>query len=385
MKDAVYKKRSVILYTAIIFGFCAIFVRLSLLMVVEHKLLSDKAKSQQVKAEEIQVRRGGIYDRKGRELAVNTELESLYCDSRDVVISDDKIQKLSCALGMPQKAFREKIQPDKRFTWINRKLAPETITKVRAVLGSDTKVKDPEVKGFGFVPEAKRFYPKGILASHIIGAVGLDNQPLEGVELQYDKYLKTSGGKVYFSRDAGGNKLSSGVNMEAKGNDILLTIDEGLQYIVEKEIDTAMAKWKSVAAAAVMMDPFTGEILAMANRPAFDLNELGRANRGHVRNRAITDIYEPGSTFKIVVGAGGLEENVVNPGSTFDCGRGSIEIGGKVIHDAHRHGLLNFREVIQKSSNVGSIMIGLKLGRENIYKYAKLFGYGEKSGIDLPG
>jgi cell division protein FtsI (penicillin-binding protein 3) len=193
------------------------------------------------------------------------------------------------------------------------------------------------------------------------------------------------GGKVYFERDASGKMLSSGVDMEAKGNDLLLTLDEGLQFIAEQELDKVMAKWRSVAATAIMMDPFTGEILALASRPSYDLNEMGRANKNEVRNRAITDVYEPGSTFKIVVGTAALEEGVYNLNSTFDCGRGSIEVGGKVIHDAHRHGLLTFKEVIQKSSNVGSIMIGMKLGKDTIYKYAKLYGYGDTTGIDLPG
>jgi len=379
------KKRTIILNTTIIFAFIAIFLRLTDLMIFNHKLLSEKAKLQQVKSEDIHVMRGNIYDRRGREFAVNMELESLYCDARDVTIDKERVQKLSAALGMEARAVEAKFRPDKRFTWVNRKLTGEKVRQVKDVLGMDVKVKDPEVKGFGFMTEAKRFYPKGELASHIIGNVGMDNQPLEGIELLYDKYLKTSGGKVYLSRDASGKVLSSGVNMEAKGNDVLLTIDEGLQYLAEKELSKAMAKWRAVAATAIIMDPLNGDILAMANRPAYDLNEVNRANRGDIRNRAITDIYEPGSTFKIVVGSAALEEDLYTLGNTFDCSRGTIEVGGKVIHDAHRHGLLTFKEVIQKSSNVGSIMIGLKLGKENIYKYAKLFGYGEKTGIDLPG
>ncbi len=354
-------------------------------MIFDHKVLADKAKLQQIKAEDIQAMRGNIYDRRGRELAVNVELESLYCDAKEVDIDKEKMTKLSTALGMEPKVIQAKFQPNKRFTWINRKLKPETTRRVMAVLGMGQKSRSTTAAGFGFVPEAKRFYPKGMLAAHIIGTVGLDNQPLEGIELKYDKYLRTAGGKVYFERDASGKMLSSGVDMEAKGNDLLLTLDEGLQYIAEKELDNVMAKWRSVAATAIMMDPFTGEILALASRPSYDLNEMGRASKNGVRNRAITDVYEPGSTFKIVVGTAALEEGVYNLNSTFDCGRGSIEVGGKVIHDAHRHGLLTFKEVIQKSSNVGSIMIGMKLGKDTIYKYAKLFGYGDMTGIDLPG
>ncbi|MEW6108672.1 MAG: penicillin-binding protein 2 [Nitrospirota bacterium] len=369
------RKRAVILNTAIIFGFFAVFFRLTDLMVINHKMFSEKAKSQQIKAEDIQVRRGNIYDRRGREFAVNLELESLYCDPGEIAIDKNKINRLSTILDMEPSVIKAKFSPDKRFIWINRKLSHLAASEVKKL----------DIKGLGFIPEAKRFYPKGELASHIIGAVGLDNQALEGLELQYDRYLRASGGKVFFSRDASGRMLSSGVDIEAKGNNILLTIDEGLQYIVEKELEKAMFKWKSVAASAIMMDPFNGEILALANRPAYDPNEIRKAKPSEIRNRIITDIYEPGSTFKIIVGTAALEEKLFRLDSLFDCSNGSIEAGGKLIRDAHKHGVLTFKEVIQKSSNVGSVMIGMKLGRERVYKFAKRFGFGESTGIDLPG
>ncbi len=231
-------------------------------MVFNHNIYSERAKSQQVKAEDIQVRRGNIYDRKGRPFAVNLELESLYCDPAEVVADKDRLKRLSGILGMDAKLIQAKFRQEKRFIWVNRMLAPEKAGEIKKL----------NMKGIGFLPEAKRYYPKGALASHVIGMVGRENQPLEGLELKYDKYLRTAGGKVYYARDASGKELSSGVETEAKGNDLLLTIDEGLQYIVEKELEKAMAKWKSVAASAIMMDPFTGEILALANRPAYDLN-----------------------------------------------------------------------------------------------------------------
>ena len=369
------RKRIVILNTIIVFGFFAVFFRLTDLMVFNHALYAERAKSQQIKAEDMQVRRGNIYDRKGRAFAVNLELESLFCDPEEVVADKDSLHRLSGILGMDAKVIQAKFSKGKRFTWMDRKLTPETAGEIKKL----------NIKGMGFISEAKRYYPKAVLASHVIGLVGRENQPLEGLELKYDKYLRTAGGKVYFARDASGKKLSSGVDMEAKGNDLLLTIDEGLQYIVEKELDKAMAQWRSVAAAAIMMDPFTGEILALANRPAYDLNSVSSTSKNSIRNRAITDIYEPGSTFKVIVGTAALEEKLFKLDSTFDCSRGAIEVGGKVIHDAHKHGVLTFKEVIQKSSNVGSIMIGMKLGREQLYRYAKQYGFGELTGIDMPG
>lgn len=369
------RKRTVILNTIIIFSFIAVFFRLADIMILKNKFYTGKAKSQQIKTEDIQARRGNIYDRKGREIAINLEMESLYCDPEEAGTNPANVKHLSSILNVEPKAIQAKLTQQKRFVWVDRKLSLETADRVRKL----------KMKGFGFMAEAKRFYPRGSLASHIVGAVGKENQPLEGIELNYDKYLRTSGSKVQVARDASGRVLSTGMVMETKGNDIILTIDEGLQYIAEKELDKAMLKWRSVAATAIMMDPFTGEILALASRPAFDLNDIMGAVKNDVRNRAITDIYEPGSTFKVVAGTAAIEEKLFPAGQTFDCSRGSIEVGGKNIKDVHKHGLLSFEEVIQKSSNVGTIMIGMKLGKERIYDYAKRFGFGDRTNIDLPG
>lgn len=344
-------------------------------MIINYKHLSARAKQQHIKVEDIQVRRGIIFDRRGRDLALNLELESLYCDPARLDADNEDIKRLASVVSKEPRAVLAKIPDRGRFAWIERKLDPSIAEKIREL----------KIDGLEFVTEPKRFYPKNELASHVIGSVGVDNQALEGVELKYDKYMKTSGGKVFLERDASGRTLSSGVNMEARGNNIVLTIDEVLQRLVEEEIDKAVLHWRAAAAAVIMMDPFTGEILAMANRPTYDLNRGGNAHNYEKRNRAITDLYEPGSTFKIVIGTGSLEEKLLKPETLFDVSRGGIEVGGKTIKDVHRYGVLTFKEVIQKSSNVGSIMIGMKLGKERVYKYAKLLGFGEKTGIDLPG
>jgi cell division protein FtsI/penicillin-binding protein 2 len=371
------KKRAIILNTAIIVSFVLVSVRLTDLMIFSHKYLDNKARQQHIKVEDIQVRRGIIFDRKGRELALNLDLESLYCDPANLTFKDKDtdVGRLASLMAKEPKAILARIPEEGRFAWIERKLAPETADQIREL----------NIEGLGFITEARRFYPKGELASHILGFVGVDNQALEGVELKYDKFLKTTGGKIFLERDARGRTLSSGVDMEMKGNNIVLSIDEVLQRLVEKELDKAMAHWRAHAATAIMMDPFTGDILALANRPAYDPNRGSSAGDHEKRNRAITDCYEPGSTFKIIIGSGSLEEKLVNPSTLFDVSRGAIDVGGKTIRDVHRYGVLTFKEVIQKSSNVGSIMVGMKLGKERLYHYAKLFGIGEKTGIDLPG
>jgi cell division protein FtsI/penicillin-binding protein 2 len=369
------KKREIILHTAIIFSFVMVFLRLADLMIINHKRLAERAMQQHVKVEDIQARRGIIFDRLGREIALNLELESLYGDPESLNLTNEDIKKLALVVDKEPRVILSKIPEAGRFAWIERKIEPETAEKIRSL----------RIKGLGLRPEAKRYYPKGELASHILGFVGIDNQALEGIELQYDKYLKTAGGKVFLGRDASGRTLSSGVNTEAKGNNVVLTIDEVIQHIAEKELDRAMVQWRAAAASVIVMDPFTGEILALANRPSYDPNRPGSASNSERRNRAITDCYEPGSTFKIVIGSGSLEEKIVRTNSLFDVSRGGINVGGKTIRDVHKYGVLSFQEVIQKSSNVGSIMVGMKLGKERIYQYAKLLGFGEKSGIDLPG
>ncbi|MEW5745647.1 MAG: penicillin-binding protein 2 [Nitrospirota bacterium] len=370
------KARPIILSVLITAGFIAVIARLVDIMLINHQWFLAKAKGQQLKKETIPVKRGVIFDRRGRELAINVETESIYCDPAEVNDRERLAAALSQATGKRPEAILAKMDSKGRFSWIERKVGIDETRKLR----------DMKLRGIGFVADAKRFYPKGSLASQVIGFVGIDNNGLEGVEQKLDRALSAQGGETKaILRDARGNVLSDGVSKELRGNNVVLTIDEGLQYILEKNLDAAAEHWRAASATAVMMDPYTGEILAMANRPTFDLNDPSEVGPEQRRNRAITDCYEPGSTFKVVVGMAALEEGIVAPSTKFDCSAGHIEVGGRKIKDAHRHGVLSFKEVIQKSSNVGTIKIGLALGREKVYDYIRRFGFAEKSGIDLAG
>ncbi len=371
------KKRAIILSTAIAFGFIAVIFRLVDIMLFNHEWFSAKAKFQQIRKEVIPVKRGIIFDRRGRELAINLDTESIYADPSEVASPDKVANALSERINQRPDIILAKLNTDKKFNWIERKLGTEYIQGI----------KELKLRGIGFVSETKRYYPKGNLASHIIGFVNIDNNGLEGVEQKYDKHLVSRSEKAYVFRDAKGNVLSDGqtLNREIKGNNLVLTIDEVLQYTLEKNLDEAFLHWRAASATAIMMDPYTGEILAMANRPTFDANNPADVTAAQRRNRAVTDCYEPGSTFKIIAGTAALEEGVVKPDTKFDCSAGYIEVGGKKIKDAHKHGVLSFKEVIQKSSNVGIIKIGLSLGRERLYEYIKSFGFGENTGIDLSG
>ncbi|HWR59669.1 MAG TPA: penicillin-binding protein 2 [Thermodesulfovibrionales bacterium] len=368
-------KRAIVLNTIICFAFLVVALRLADIMILDHNRLNTKARMQQLKGEDVRVRRGMIFDRNGREMAVNLERESLYGDPAGVSAPGKSADTLSAVTGKPSKAILAKLSSEGHFVWLQRKLEPEVAKKVRAM----------NIKGIGLAPESKRVYPKGYVASQVIGFVDVDNRGIEGVELKYNKYLSTDGGRILIARDASGKTLSQGVDMESRGNNLVLTIDEWTQYTAEEELDRVMRESRAAAAAVIVMEPFTGEILAMANRPSFNPNAAPASRTSDRRNRSITDCYEPGSTFKIIIGAAALEERIVSPESRFDVSRGIIEVGKKVIHDDHRHGVLTFEEVIQKSSNVGSIMVGMKLGKERVYRYAKAFGFGEKTGIDLPG
>jgi len=369
------QKRLILLKIILLICFLSVVFRLGLIMFVEHEAYFARAKIQQIKKEEIVPKRGNIYDRMGRELAISLEKESLFIDPLSLK-SEGKIDVLKNYVKVDAAQIERLSAKNIRFLWLERKVDSAVAEKI----------KDLKIEGVSSVTEASRFYPKGFLASHVIGFVNIDEKGMEGLERQYDKYLRAEKTLKTVSVDAKGKKLSQGDLRDVKGNDVFLTIDEGLQYIVEKHLDEAVKKWQASSATAIMMDPFTGEILALANRPTYDPNNLNSIkNISIIRNRAITDLYEPGSTFKIVTATAALEEGIVKPYTKFDCSQGYIEVGGKKIKDAHRHGVLTFEEVIQKSSNVGTIKIAMMLGREKLYQYIKKFGFGEKTGIDLPG
>lgn len=375
------KRKAVILATVICFGFAVISFRLINLMVLNHKTLSQKASRQYDRVKTIKPYRGVIWDRKMREMAINIETDSLYAvpsKINDTKLLSSKLAPIikTSAVDLNRKIIAKK---GKGFIWLARKMdenASARVADLRDELGTRT---------IDFFTETKRFYPNGETASHILGYANIDNRGLEGIELKFDEYMKGEDIEVTFSRDALGNSMSAGTEDAVPGNNILLTIDESLQYIVEREISNAMEEWKAKAAVAIMMDPMTGEILAMANRPSYDPNSPAGVPGDKRRNRAITDLYEPGSTFKSFLAAAAIEEKIVRLDERFDVSQGSIVVGGKTVHDAHRHGVITFEEIIQKSSNVGAVKTGLRLGAARYYEYMKKFGFGDKTGIDLPG
>ncbi|NOZ67779.1 MAG: penicillin-binding protein 2 [Deferribacteres bacterium] len=375
------RKRSSVLVTVILFGFAVIFLRLVNLMVIDHKKLAERAAEQYTVKEILIPQRGIIWDRRMREMATSVEADSLYAVPSKIKDTRNLSRELAPLIKVSSKKLNMTLlkKKDRDFIWLARKLDMNTALKVSALR------EQAGYGGLGFLTESKRYYPKGFTASHILGFTDIDNKGIAGIELMYDKYLRGEASSVYVSMDARGNSLSGDVREAVAGNNLLLTIDERLQYIVEKELSAAVKKWKAKAGVAIMMNPMTGEILAMADRPTYDPNFPGKSRPYQRRNRAITDLYEPGSTMKAVLAAAALEEGVVGLDEEFDVSQGYIVVGGKRIRDVHKHEIITFPEVIQKSSNVGAVQIGLKLGKERYYNYIRKFGFGKKTGIDLPG
>jgi cell division protein FtsI (penicillin-binding protein 3) len=329
---------------------------------------------------ELEPRRGTIYDHNLKPQAVNVAVDSLYA-SPNLIPDKDKesvAKRLSAILDQVDHAYlRERLSRKKSFIWLARKITPRQ---------SDA-IKKLSIKGLGFIKESRRSYPNSYLGSQTIGFCGLDNIGLEGLELRYNNYLKGTEGWALLLRDARQNKL----NLEEKmalpidGYNLVLTVDEVMQYIAERELDKAFKVYRAKGASLIVMDPKTGAILAMVNRPTFDLNQYKSSDKENRRNRAITDLFEPGSVFKIVTASAALEEKKLLEEDTIFCENGSYRVGGHVLHDHRPHGLLTFREVIEQSSNIGTSKVAQMLGPDTLYKYIRLFGFGVKTGIDLPG
>ena len=347
------------------------------LQIIQSEWLTQKLNDQVTKKELLSSRRGTIYDRNRVEFAFSLDVDSLYARPRLIQNKKDAAQKMCSILGISRDKILSIIQSQQSFVWVKRKITPE----------QSEKIKELKISGLGFTKEAQRFYPHKELAGQLLGFVGVDSQGLEGVEREFDKQIRGTSGYLLVNRDALGRDLfPEGIKKvdSLRGYNLVLTIDKNIQYIVEKELQAAVTAARARSGLAVVIDPRTGEILASAVAPAFNPNQ-GSAPGDIWKNRAITDVFEPGSTFKPFVVGSALEEGVVKPEDIYDCENGSYHMGGKIIHDAHPHGLLSVTEVIKYSSNIGASKIAQHLGRERFYNYICKFGFSRETGIELPG
>lgn len=339
--------------------------------------LKQLANKQQNYYLEISPLRGTIFDSSARPEAINLPADSLYANPRQVKEPKKTANILSPILNIDAKSLEEKLKKKKGFVWVKRKLS---FDESRAV-------KNLGLFGFGFIKESRRSYPNTYLMSHVLGFAGLDNEGLEGTELLYNLDLKGSSGWALMLRDARQKQLPIYKKLEeAKdGHDIVLNLDEVIQYIAETHLDKAFSRYNAQAASIIVMDPYSGRILALANRPTYDNNKSSGVPSEIKKDYAVSYLFEPGSVFKIIASSAAIEENVFNEQDRFFCENGNYKVANHVLHDVHPYGWLTFREVVVKSSNIGVTKIAQRLGAPVIFKYAQAFGFGKRTGVDLPG
>lgn len=340
------------------------------------KYLSHIADQQHNLYVELESLRGTIYDRDMKPQAFNLPCDSLYASPRQIKDKEKAIQSLREILGLDYGYLKSRLSKDKGFVWVSRKLAPENVRAIKSL----------KLKGLDFIRESKRCYPNKSLASQEIGFAGLDNTGLEGIELAYNDYLKGEPGWAQVLRDSRQNRLLwEKMILPKDGADIVLTIDEFIQFVAERELERAYKTFRAKGASVIVMNPHTGEILAMANRPGYDPNHPQSASLDSRRNRAICDMFEPGSVFKIVTASAALEEKRFNEADRFFCENGAYRVANHILHDHHPHGWLTFSGVFVESSNIGTTKIAQGLGADAVYKYASAFGFGRTLGIDIAG
>ena len=358
----------------------AIEARLLYLQVFDHAELAARAERQQNRTVSPPAKRGDILDRKGRLLAFSVDADTVAAVPSDIDDPGDVAAQLCQALDGCDKERRQtlakKLTGRGAFAYVARQISPEEARRVRALA----------LPGIMLLKESRRYYPNSELAAHVVGYVGVDNVGLGGIESAYDSQIRGSAGKVLIQTDNRQRAVFSRVERPATaGAAIELTIDEYLQFVAERELRAGVEANHASGGTALIMDPHTGEILALANWPTFNPNVFGRVDKEVLRNRAIQTLYEPGSTFKIVTASAALEQNVITPETMIDTNPGSISFTGRTIYDTHKYGVIPFTDVIVKSSNVGAIKVGLRIGPERLTEYVNKFGFGQTLAPDFKG
>ena len=357
----------------------AVGARLVYLQAFQHEALAERARKQQQATAQTNAPRGLILDRRGRELARSLERDSYFVEPVNLEDARAAARQLAPALGLDEAELGAQLEEAKRrqrkFVWLARELEPERAEKLKGI----------KLAGVGSVKEPKRYYPNGALAAHVLGFVGLDDEGLAGVERFQDVSLGGDAGRVRFGKDGRAKKFESSEAPAREGDSVVLTIDQNIQYQAEQVLGEAVARARAKSGAALVLDPRTGEILALANAPTFDPNDASRVPAELRVNHSLQYIYEPGSTFKLVAYSAALEEKLARPEDRIDCQGGAITLFGRTVHDSHAYGTLTVTEALAKSSNVAAIKLGLRVGNDRLFDYIKRFGFGDKTGVELPG
>jgi cell division protein FtsI/penicillin-binding protein 2 len=349
--------------------------RLYFLHIVHSSDYKQRAERQQQRTLDVSPRRGVIYDRNGNELAVSVKVDSVFAVPDEIENIDRTAKSLSALIGASKNDVIEKLDSQRSFVWIKRKLNANQAAAVRRA----------KLPGIYFQKEDMRYYPKKELASHVLGYVDIDEKGLGGLEYRYNDSIRGEAGRVLVMTDARGRSFNSIEQPVAPGANLITTIDQNIQYIIEKEIAATADKTHAKGISIIVMDPRTGEILGMGNYPTFNPNEYAKYSPHAWINRAVSHTYEPGSTFKIVTAASAFEEGVANPGDLIDCQNGVITVFGRVIHDWKRFGVLSVKQIMQNSSDVGAIKLALRVGDERFAQHIASLGFGKTTNVDLPG
>jgi cell division protein FtsI (penicillin-binding protein 3) len=373
------QRRAVFVSLGLVVWMFAVGARLVQLQVSRHDELAARARNQQLSSIETAPTRGQVLDRQGRELARSLDTESFYADPGEIQSAADTARRIAGITGQDQAELAKRISEakdsNKKFLWIVRRMDIERANKLDAL----------ELTGVYSRKEPKRYYPNDSLAAHVLGFVGTDEIGLSGVEQYYNEKIRGESGKVYLEVDRDRRAFESYEVQPHPGQTVILTIDQVIQYRTEQALSAAVERTHAKSGTAIVMDPRTGEILALANAPTFDPNQPA-ANSAEARaNGALQNIYEPGSTFKIVAYSAAIEKGLVKPDDKIDCQMGQITVAGRLIHDGHPYGVLTVADALAKSSNVGAIKLGLLVGNESMYEYMKRLGFGSRTGIDLAG
>jgi len=372
------RARRYVLLLVMLCGFAVVLFRLVSLQVLQAAELTAKADRQHQKTVSLEGARGTVVDRHGKVLAMNMEVPSVFGIPTALESPAKTARSLSPVLHVRTDELEKKLRQDRSFVWLARKLDPE----------QGHRLEHMPMEGIGLVMEGRRFYPKGPLLAHVLGFAGMDGEGLEGIERRYESQLHGEKRVVILQRDAMGRTVfpkGQAEQVPAAGHSLVITIDEVVQYIAEKELEEAVTKARAKSGTVIVLDPQTGAVLALAISPRFDPNAVASLTADRWRNRALTDAYEPGSTMKALVAAAALEEKVMKPSTMLYGENGRMTIANTVIHDHEKLGWMTFAQVIQKSSNIGAAKTGMALGDQRLYRYLQAFGFGQKTEIDLPG
>jgi cell division protein FtsI (penicillin-binding protein 3) len=354
----------------------AVFGRLGYLQLYRHRDYLFRAQRQQQRIIEISPKRGAIYDRNMHALAMSIKVDSAFAIPNEIKDKALAAQLLSGVLGIPADLVESRLDSSQNFVWIERKLTPEKSEAITAL----------NLKGVYTQAENKRFYPKADLASHVLGFVDVDEKGLGGIEYALDSQIRGKSEKIVMMADAHQKWFDGAEARRDRGANVVLTLDEKIQYIAERELAAAINKTHAMAGTVVVMNPNNGELLAVANWPTFDPNAASAGTPAEFRmNRAVSALYEPGSTFKLITLAAAFDQGITNPDEVFDCENGATYVAGHKIHDHKRFGMLTVADILAQSSDVGAIKIAERLGAPKFYDYIRAFGFGTPTGVDLPG